>query len=696
MNMRAYNALQQALGSTPVRPDYMQLVGGLDETTPPYQRATGTAREMVNFDVDIHGGYRRIAGYERFDGQTKPSEALYWILNITLTAAIAVGDTVTGATSAATGKVLAVVTSGTPNYLVLGRVSGTFQSGETLNVGGNPKATTSSASTAMSGSTAALRAAYKNLAADDRRADIAAVPGSGKILGVFDYNDVCYAIRNNAGGTAAAVYKSSSSGWVNVPLGEEISFTAGNSSVGVGDTLTQGGVTATIKRVIELSGTSPNIVGKLIIYGRSGGNFAAGAATSSGAGALTLSAVQSAVTLLPDGRYKTVTENFGGASGTKRVYGCDGVNRGFEFDGTDYGWVPIDTGMSTDTPSQVGVNQMQLFFAFGSSAQHSAPGTPFVWSPVLGASELAMGDDITGFKKQPGSTTGGAFAIFTRNRLSILYGTGVSDWQLVPYRDEVGAYDNSLQDVGVLTFLDDRGVTNIKTSQSFGNFSHATISDQIRARLASLRTTLTASCISRDRSQYRLFFSSGYAIHFTLAGSKLVGIGLILYTDVARCVYSGEMLDGSEVMYFGSVGGMVYQMDRGTSFDGDAIAYNWALSYNFLKSPRVNKKFHDATLEITGNTYAAFSFGYSLGYGAPEVPQPATQSAESNFSAVYWDSFTWDAFYWDGVTLGPTVLDIDGEAENISLAVSGNSDEQESFTITAAMLHYTPRARLRP
>ena len=149
-------------------------------------------------------------------------------------------------------------------------------------------------------------------------------------------------------------------------------------------------------------------------------------------------------------------------------------------------------------------------------------------------------------------------------------------------------------------------------------------------------------------------------------------------------------------MFFGGDDGYVYQMDKGTSFDGDEIEFAMELAYNFFGSPRIDKSYFDATLETAGTGYAAFSFGYSLGYESSDIPQPMPQSAVTSFSASIWDSFTWDAFVWDGRTLFPTVLGMDGAAENVSLGIRGSSDYYSPLKFTAAIVHYAPRIRLRP
>lgn len=694
----AVSAVAAVFAATAPVPDFFPFQGGLDLLSSPLRIAPGRVVESQNFEAvnSENGGYRRISGYERIDGRPAPSDAQYAVLNVTLTGSVAVGDLVTGVTSAATAVVLAVV-SGTPNYLVLTKIVGTFVSGETLNVSGLPQATTSSEAVVDGAASTLLHAQYRNLAADEYRADIAAVPGSGPVRGVVQHNDVKYAFRDNVGGTALNIYKTTSGGWTQVPVGEEISFTAGSGDIDEGDTLTRGGVTATIKRVLILSGTlsGGTAAGRLLVYGRLGGNYSAGAATTTGAGALTLSGAQSAITILPAGAYEFIKENFGGSPNTKRIYGADGENRGFEFDGSDYSYVPISTGMASDMPEHVWAHKKQLFFSFIGSVQHCAPGQPYVWSAILGAAELAMGDQVTGFASQPGSEAGGALAIYTRNRTSILYGSGVSDWNLVPYRDELGAYAFTIQDVGYTMFLDDRGITTLVTAQSFGNFAHATITSQIQALINEKRLLVSASCISRDRSQYRIFFTDKSALYVTVIGRKVLGIMPIAFQHTVRCAHSSEMLDGSEVMLFGSDDGYVFEMDKGTSFDGEAVEYYLGMPFHFSRTPRTRKHYNSGMFEMTGAGYADFSFTFDLSYGSGDSDMAPSQALASSFSAGRWDVGTWDAGVWDGRTLIPTEFDLTGSAENIALRIAGSSDYQDPFTFNGVFLHQKARRNVR-
>lgn len=670
---------------------YFSFSGGLDQVSPPITIKPGVARNSRNFEIGVNGGYSRVRGYERFDGRARPSDAVYHSLAVTVTGSAALGNTITGATSGATGVIVAMV-SGT---WYLTKVVGTFQASETINISGAPVATADAANSVGGASTLALNATYLNLAADQYRADIAVVPGSGSILGVWQYAGAVYAWRNNAGGTAAVMHKATTSGWTAITLLYEVSFTVGNVATPVdGETLTQGGVTSTVRRVATRTGAwSGSAAGIFVINAPSGGNFAAGAATLSGGATVTLSGVQTAIAFAPGGRFECVNYNFGGSANTTRMYGCDGVNRAFDFDGTVL--TPIATGMTTDAPKHIIAHKKHLFLSFGGSIQHSSIGAPYTWSPVTGAAEIGVGDTCNGFRVLPGSQDTAALAIYNRNSTFVLYGTSSADWNLVTYSDEAGAIEWTLQAMSQIITLDDRGITLLSTTSAFGNFKDSTISRAIDPTLRDLRGTAIASCVVREKNQYRVFFSGGDAIYLTFADNKIAGLMLITLPNPVTCICSQEAANGVEEIYYGSTDGYVYQMEKGTSFDGEAIDAHIELAYNHFDSPRLLKQWRKAMIEVSGSSYCEFSFAYLLGYASVEVSQPNTATVTNNLSATSWDSFTWDRFWWDGATLVPAELDLEGLAENISLIFASNSDEYESFTLNGAIVQFVPRRPMR-
>ena len=675
----------------PVQIAYFPLQGGLNLVTPPLSMPDGMCRQALNFEADIDGGYKRVAGYERMDGRPAPSAAIYSIIYCTFVSAPAIGTTITGVTSGATGVVIALGL----DYIAFTKKTGVFQAAESLQVAAITVATTTGTVFNESAPTAILGVQYAGLAADVYRADIAAVPGSGSILGVHRYNNLIYAFRNNIGATEAKMYKSSITGWKLVSLGFEVAFVNANTNVNDLDTLTQGVVTASINRVVVETGSLLSGVntGRLILGTPAGGSFAAAAATSTGGGTVTLSGASTAITLAPSGRYEMLNYNFGGLANTSKMYGASGVHKAFEFDGSVF--VPIRTGMVNDTPKHIIAHNNHLALSFDGSVQLSGVATPYVWTVITGAAELAMGDKVTGFMSLVGSNGTAALAVFTTNKTSILYGTNVSNFNLATLSFEAGGFDYTAQNIGQGYVFDTLGVRQIAAVQNFGNFSSEQITKVIRPLMLEKIGRAVGSCLSSARNQYRLLFNDKSALYITVDSDKIIGMMPVFYAHTMTCINSFESDTGEEYILAGDTTGFVYRMDKGTSFDGQEISAYLNLSFNHAKTPRLRKRYRKAVYEISGGTYAEIEATYELGYGKLEIEQGINATLATPLGISYWDSFVWDSFYWDGRTLLPIEQDLTGTAENISLIVRSNSSVFLPFTINSAIIHFTPRRSMR-
>ena len=674
-----------------VQYDLIRLGGGLDQVTPTLTLPPGFARRAANFECNVSGGYTRIAGYERFDGRPSPSAALYNILTCTVTGTIAVGNTVTGATSAATGKVIA--RSGSD--VVITRQTGTFVVGENLTV----SAVVQASVTSIVGVSAdgLIDAQYRNLAADEYRSSIQAVPGAGNVLGVALYKGDVYAWRNVVGNASAAMFKATSGGWAAVALGFELAFNSGaGTAIAEGDTVTgqTSGATGVVARVVVENGTSwLGATGRLILSSTSG-TFAApehlrvaGTTRAHAGGAAT------AVTLAPNGRYETVVGNFGGGDANYRLYGCDGANRAFEFDGTVF--VPINSTMPNDKPTHVAVHKQHLFLSFGASLQFSALGLPYQWDPVLGAGEIAMNAPITNLIVLPGDQSSGALGVYTRRDTSVLYGTSEANFALSTFNTGTGAVPYTAQNMDQAYVLDDRGIISLGTTLNFGNFLPASLTMNLRPFLENRVNSATASSLNRLKGQYRVFFSDGTGIYMTMINGNLLGSMPVEFPNPVLCCEEGENVSGSTVSFFGSTNGFVYQLDKGTSFDGNAISASFNLTYNSIKSPRILKRFRRASVELAGDYYSEIQFGYDLGYRRQEIPQPLDERYASDLRSSYWDEMIWDSFVWDGSDVSPSEIEVSGTAENIAIRISCFSDIFEPFTVNTIIVHYTMRRGIR-
>lgn len=681
-----------------VETKFFPLHGGLDLVTQPIAIDPGKVRACKNYEA-ISEGYGLCEGYERFDGQPKPSAATYYILDFDAAdAEIAEGDTVTGGNSGATGEVLvdAIVESGSyggsdaAGYLVLDNITGTFEDDEGLEVSAVQKAVADGTPVELGADTDALNETYLQDAIATRRADIAAVPGSGSILGVNSLLGTVYAFRNNSGGTAAQMYKATSTGWVLQDLGETLTFTSGGTTeIQEEDTVTGdvSGATATVKRVIVTSGTwaGGDAAGRLIVYSVSG-TFQAENLEVSAVNLATIAADAVPNTLLPDGRYEFHNFNFSGHGGDRRMYGCDGVNGGFEWDGSVF--VPIITGMTTDTPIFVRAHKRHLFFAFpGGSLQNSSIGDPYEWSPITGAGEIAIGEEITGLVRN-GTRT---MTIFGRNTVAVLYGADTTTWDLDVLTEEAGAVAYTGQLIGNPIYLDDIGLRDLSTTQNFGDFQLGTLSRNIEPVFKSKKDgglTPVGSCRVKSKDHYRIFYSDGSGISMHL-GHGEPEFMLFELDHVVTCITAGEDASGNEQIFFGSTDGFVYQLDAGTSFDGENIDAFFRLPFYHCGQPNQHKQFRKAEVEIsaapTSNISVLADYSYSRITEPPTMPQDFTMYGGGGF----WDEANWNEFYWSSQVEGKAEADVRGTGTNISLTILSDQATEGVHVFHGVTLHYS-------
>lgn len=672
---------------------FIQMRGGLDQVSAATLVKEGFLIDAQNYEIDsVNGGYGRINGYERFDGRTSPSATPYWYLSATISGTVAVGNTITGQTSGATGNVLYVGV----NFLILGSVTGTFQSAESLQVTGVTQAVSTSEAIQNGAPSPEDHANFALLAANSQRLLIGAVPGSGPVLGVWLYKDNIYAWRNNAGGTAAVMHKATTSGWSAVAMYKEIAFTTGLVKPAEGATLFGGTSSATgiVKRVVTRTGAWGSNAQGYIVIDVTSGTFQSGESLklTNGAGAVqaTSASVANAISFAPNGSFEFTNYNFTGSTDTYRMYGCDGKNPAFEFDGATLAF--IRTGMTVDTPSHIATHQHYLFLAFRGSLQNSSIGDPYAWAPLTGAGEIALGDEITCLLPQPGDANNAAMSIFTTHSTKTLYGVS-SSWKLVTDSPTTGGAAKTAQYIGAAYALAERGVQQIKTTNAFGDFLYSTITGQVQPIINRLRGSSVASTVYKERNQYRIFYSNGVALAITMVGADPIGTMMIYYPKAPVCYCTGAKSDGREYSWFGASDGYVYQDNVGTSFDGDPIEAWIRLPFHHFGSPRYIKTFRRATIDMTSGGFAGFSVGHELNGGDYNVDPAISENYQAQ--GGYWDQFNWDDFSWDSAAVLQPTYSLYGSEKNISLIFYSDSAQYAAHSIQGIHFEYSVRRLAR-
>lgn len=672
--------------------DAFPLAGGLDLVTIPAMVKPGRVSSGVNFEPDNNGGYTKMKGIERFDGRPSPSDASYYIAEVDITGVVFLGDVVTGATSGATGVAISV--EGT-DRLVMAKVDGDFLE-ETFTVTGTPQGTVTTV-LVDSETDVRLHAVYKNLAADVLRDDITQVPGSGPVRGVKYYNGEKYAWRDNEGATACVIHRATTGGWQEVAFGRELQFDNATAEISDGDVVVGATSLASgvVKRALLRTGTwSTNGVGTLVfdtVSGtfQDGENIQVGASTK-----VVADGADTAVSLAPGGKFEFEIINFFGTAGTERLYAADGVNLLGEFDGTT--WVPIRTGLEIDNPKFVKEHRKHLICSVSGSLFSSSTGDPYSWTAVTGSAQIGTGSLITGLSPEVGDGSTGALLVLTDKKCFMLYGTDVTDFNLVLHSPQSGGKAYTVQNLGYSHFLNNRGITQLMASQAFGNFQLNVLTKEVQPLIDLKRGMEVASCVVRNNNQYWIFFNDGSGIITQILQSNnsnapTVGAAMMFdyeSTRVMNVVDSFEDINGVDRVLAGATNGYVYELNRGTTLDGDSMRFNIMLHFNHSRSLRIRKNYRRTVFHVEAQGYAEFKVGHDLGFGKRNINQSRLQDQSVEGRGGFWDSFVWTAFVWDTPVVEELNVYTPGNGDSIALIVAGDSEITEQFTLQTCIPYF--------
>lgn len=663
---------------------YFPLRGSLDLATAPMAINPGDALECVNYIPGLNGGFRYIGGFERFDGQPAPSAGQFWTLEVDAITGLSVGDVFTGDSSTATATIIALPHS---TSVVVTELQGSFIEGETAN-----GVTITGAEILYDSDTDEESDQWKHAAANHYRTKINAVPGSGHLRGVFRHLDITYACRDNADATACVIYHATATGWQELQLHSVLKFKTGVSEIKEDDEITDGTSTAKVLRVLLYSGTwAGDAEGFLVIEPLSGSGIPDASAIKVGSTiCATSTAAAEAISFQPGGRFEFVSHNFKGSDDGYHVYGADGVNPAFEID-QDGLLTPLFSKDETDNPAFIQAHRQKLFLGFANGQIHySVTGEPWAYTVANGAGQVGLGAEVTGMLPQ----SGGVLAITTRRRTYILQGSSNSNFQLTVAAETAGAFPYTLQTISEAFALDDRGIIQLSRTAAFGGFESGAVTRKVQKLIDRLKPLATASTVIRRFNQYWLFFSDGTGLACYPIASADGAAFLVTqfnYGKPVRCICNAEDETGAERILFGSDDGYVYEIEKGTSFDGAEIESFVRLPFNHFKSPRIRKRWRKLLLELEADGPVKLSITPDLDFSSPDVAASATNEMSVYGGGGYWDSSNWGEFAWDAETVSVPEMRLTGTGTNVGFLIHQQSAATRPYSLQGAIIHYEPR-----
>lgn len=678
--------------------------GGLDLETPAISMPPGKIIAVMNYEGAANG-YRRIDGFERFDGQQSPSRVTFYIADFEQgETELVEGDIVEGATSGATGIVIGTsledgswATDDASGKLGLHTVAGEFEAGEDLEVSAAVVAVLAGELLAGDRHSSDSEMLFWQTLTENTRAEIEEVPGSGPVRGVVWIDDALFAFRDNVGGTAGTVWRATPAGWSQISLGSLLKFDASTDRFTAGETITGGtsGATAVVREAARYSDTEWDLgASGVLVLGSVVGTFQNNEIITGGTSGATaaVDGTISAAALPPGGRYRFVRENFYGSTGTERVYGVNGVGPAFDFDGENI--VLIPSGMEDDRPFLIAAHKKHLFLGFPKgSLQHSGLGEPRIFSAIIGAEEIGMGQELTNLVPNSADT----LLVTTDRSIAILSGTSIADFALQTLSQETGARQDSAAWIGDVLYQDERGIRSVTTSQRYGNFTVGTytqlISKELR-RKNRLEISVVDAFALKAKDAYWLFFEDGTALTLYI-GRKKPEPFLLGYPFVPSCFWIEEIA-GEERVFAGTDDGWVYELNVGPSFDGEDLEAFVQFPFAHQGGPRVMKRYHKAMLELEAPPSSTLSIISQFDYGAGLQPF----AGEDVFSILSggggsWGVVNWGEFYWDSPVVAQAYAHLEGMGANMALTIASSSAIMDSHTLQGVTLAFSVRGQLR-
>jgi hypothetical protein len=710
------------------RAKYYPLGGGLDLVSPSLTVNPGRLLACVNFEPDFNDGYRRVDGYERFDGRPRPHLQGYQGFQISDASGLSAGDAIEGATSGATGTVaVAYEDDGTYGFdwLAVVSVTGTFQEGESLV---SPSVTIANTPIDNAAPSVALANEWL-LAAQDRFRDaIGTVEGTntrtGNVVGVVRQKAKTYALAKQ--NTGSSIFKATAAGWDDgaVTRLHTIRFEAGGGGAArdlpaPGDTLVgaSSGAEGTVKYVTEWAGgTATNDATGYIVFELTSGLFSSNedlevssTVRATAVGDASQFALGNSVT---DCRF--VNHNFFALEGTFRSYGVQDAWLPFVIDENDQAHyilmptvddLPADANpppAAADRPFLIEEHKNHLFLAFpGGRIAHSVQGEPLNFSGFLDAAEFGLGSEITGME----SVAGGVLVITTERDTYGLFGDNITNWELRLIGEGVGARLRSVQSVDTVYSLGGLGINSLARVETFGDFAATVVSQTVQPLINNSRLLLNDSGVVRRTNQYRLYFSDNTCLIMFVpdtgsanesrgtATSRRVQYGLATYPLEIKKVWNYEDENGEERIFFASTDGYVYEDQVGRNFDGAEIEAYFRTVFAHLGSPSYRKRFRRLDMEIAAESNIDLIVQTDYDYGEADAAT-LVLGTEAQGGGGFFDAANWDEFVFDGQSIATGRVQMTGSGENVSFLIYSSTAYAAPFTIQGFTLHHEVR-RLR-
>lgn len=337
--------------------------------------------------------------------------------------------------------------------------------------------------------------------------------------------------------------------------------------------------------------------------------------------------------------------------GTPKIVLTDGINPAATYDGTDYIQI-TDSNAPTD-PKLAAEFQNHLFLTGDptevSNLYFSAPTAETDFDPANGAGVINVGFEIVAIKKFRN-----VLYIFGTNNIKRLVGENSANFSLETVTSNLGclATDSVVELGGDLLFLAPDGIRPIGGTNKIGDVNLETVSKNIQSAINTIITTedlsTLTSVIIRAKSQFRYIFSSTSSTGVLGALREFEGQYAFEFGQTLNlactCADSGY-IGTKEFVIHGDSAGKVFQQESGNAFDTSNIISIYKTPFIYMDNPEQRKNYYSVSTYMSSEGVNNILLGVTYDYEGTEVLNPQNLVIDLNNPAAFYDSGTNIAVY---------------------------------------------------
>jgi hypothetical protein len=230
------------------------------------------------------------------------------------------------------------------------------------------------------------------------------------------------------------------------------------------------------------------------------------------------------------------------------------------------------------------------------------------------------------------------------------------------------------------------------TTAAFGDWRMGTVTQSIETMIKQKRDggiQPVASMVIKGKDQYRLFWDDGTGLTVYI-GRKTPEVMPFKLPVGVFCACNGEVETGhGDRLFVGCEDGFVYEMNRGTSYDGDEIDSYIRLPFNATGAPMQTTRWMKATFELSAPDDMTFGVAFDVDYAKGLGGAKTDVGVDAGTAIISTEAY--ENVDWTQPVEGRLEYHLAGIGPNIAATLVHSSATTRQHTISSQTYNFSRR-----